>query len=81
MPEGTGFLLEAYRDLSTCRTSDGPIPWDKVTLYAEKHQLDEDNAELLWSVVRRMDTAERRWIAENTPGLETGAGPQGDASV
>jgi hypothetical protein len=64
--EGVGFLSEAFRDLATCRHSaEGPIPWDAVALYADKAELDPDMAVLLWSVIRAMDQAERRWVVED----------------
>lgn len=64
--EGSGFFIDAFRDLSTCRLNpDGPIPWSAVALYADKKELDPDVADLLWSVIRKMDQAERKWIAED----------------
>jgi hypothetical protein len=74
---GTGWLLEAYRDLSSCRPADGPIPWTAVTLYADKTGLEPDVGELLWSVVRRMDHAERKWMMDNSAG--SGEGTMGGA--
>jgi hypothetical protein len=68
--EGAAFYFEAYRDLVTCRPLDGAIPWDKVTLYADRKGLEPDNADLLWEIIRRMDTVERKWNAENLE-LET----------
>lgn len=56
----------AYRDLVSCRPPEGPIPWDKVALYADRKGLEPDNADLLWAVIRKMDLAERSWITENT---------------
>lgn len=65
LPWGTEFLTMAYRDLVTCRSADGPIPWDKVALYAERKGLQPDTADLLWEVIRRMDVTERRWFLDN----------------
>ena len=77
--EGCGFFLNAYRDLSTCRPIDGPIPWTAVALYADKASLEPDVADLLWSVIRKMDLAERQWAVEDVK-LRTGAG-DADANV
>lgn len=70
MPDGCDFFFVAYRDLVTCRTSEGAIPWDKVALYADRKGLEPDMAELLWSVTRQMDAAEQKWVAENLAGTE-----------
>jgi hypothetical protein len=70
-PEGCEFFFDAYRDLSTCRPAEGPIPWTAVALYAEFKGLEPDNADRLWSVIRKMDAEERRWHAEDTMTVET----------
>jgi len=63
-PVGCEFFYEAYRDLSTCRQTDGPIPWDRTMDYAERKRLAPDVANALWSVISRMDVTERRWRVE-----------------
>lgn len=68
VPSGIDFFLLAYRDLVTCRSVDGPIPWDKVSLYADKHGLAPDVEGVLWDVIRRMDAAERKWVSDNVTG-------------
>lgn len=63
-PPLTTLFHEAFRDLATCRT-DGPIPWDKTMAYAERKGLTPDVADAFWTVIRKMDQAERRWQIEN----------------
>lgn len=70
---GADFFFDAFRDLQTERRfADGPIPWSKARLYAEGRGLEPDLAELLWTVVRRLDLAERAWYSE--AGKEGGDG-------
>ena len=73
IPRGSEFIFEAYSDLVTCRTPDGPIPWDKVALYADKKGLQPDTADLLWEAVKRMDRVERSWVMDNRPEGGSGA--------
>lgn len=68
---GADFYYTAYRDLGTCRPPDGPIPWDKAMAYADRKRLAPDLADALWTIVSRMDNAERRWRLEQ---LEQEAG-------
>jgi hypothetical protein len=68
---GCEFFYDAFRDLATCRAPDGPIPWDKAMRYADRKELASDVADALWTVVRMMDNAERRWRVEQ---LEEGGG-------
>lgn len=68
VPAGCGFLMEAFRDLVTCRAPEGPIPWTAAALYADKAGLDPDTAEVMWTAVRAMDEAERAWAAADIAG-------------
>jgi hypothetical protein len=71
-PNGAGFFYDAFRDLATCRPPDGgAIPWDKAMAYADRKGLQPDVANALWTVMRKMDQAERGWQIEN---LKQGAG-------
>jgi hypothetical protein len=62
---GSEFFTEAYRDLVTCRSVDGPIPWTACHIYAQHKGLAPDVTDALWEAVRRMDLAERIWRVEN----------------
>lgn len=73
VPEGCEFFTVAYRDLVTCRLPEGAIPWTAVALYADRKGLEPDVAELLWSVIRQMDVAEREWVLSNISGTEGGS--------
>lgn len=65
-PPEAGFFYDAFRDLSTCRPPDGgAIPWDKAMAYADRKGLRPDVANALWTVMRKMDQAERRWQIDN----------------
>lgn len=70
---GSAWFYDAYRDLSTCRPADGPIPWTAAMAYADRKGLAPDVAETVWSVISRMDNAERAWrldeIKAGVPGV------------
>jgi hypothetical protein len=68
---GQDFFFAAYRDLQTCRTPDGPIPWTAAMAYADRKGLDPDAAEAIWVVVRKLDGTERQWRYEQLK-AETG---------
>jgi hypothetical protein len=71
-PPAAGFFYEAFGDLSTCRPPDGgAIPWDKAMAYADRKRLSRDVADVLWTVMKKMDRAERGWQIEN---LKVGSG-------
>lgn len=65
LPPGVGLFLDAYRDLSTCRQQDGPIPWTACMKWADRNGLPSDFADVLWGVIWRVDVAERNWRVEN----------------
>lgn len=73
-PAAAGFFYEAFRDLATCRAADGPIPWRDAMAYADRKGLAPDVADALWTVIRSMDQAERRWQIEN---IKRGHGDDG----
>lgn len=65
-PPESGFFYDAFRDLATCRPPDGgAIPWLACMAYADRKGLQPDVADALWTVIRQMDSAERRWQIEN----------------
>lgn len=73
-PYASEFFYDAFRDLCTCRPPDGgAIPWDKAMAYAERTGLEPDVVDAFWTVIRMMDSAERRWQIENLK-RETGGG-------
>jgi len=50
----------AYQELDTCRPyigfgTPGPIPWDKIDLYAQRHCSSEEEYDYLLTVIRAMD--------------------------
>jgi hypothetical protein len=67
------FFYEAFRDLQTERPVDGAIPWRAAMAYARHKGLAPDVADLLWTVVRKMDDAEREWQVENMQSESAGA--------
>lgn len=73
-PPAAAFFYDAFRDLATCRPTDGPIPWRDCMAYADRKGLAPDVAEALWTVIRKMDQAERRWQIEN---MRRGSGDGG----
>lgn len=57
---GDAFYLKAFFDLSTCRQMGmglGPIPWDKILMYAKFNGLDEDVTEAFIVIIRELDIA------------------------
>lgn len=69
--DGCEFFYDAFRDLATCRSPDGPIPWTAAMAYADRKGLPRDLGDAVWTIVRLMDNAERRWRVEQ---LEDGGG-------
>lgn len=57
---GLQFYYQAFLDLSTCRSlgmAEGPIPWDAINIYAERHVLVEDDYDRFFTLIRAMDVA------------------------
>lgn len=71
---GVDWFYEAFRDLSTERPPDGPIPWSAAMAYADRKGLAPDVAETLWAVVRQMDFVERKWRQDEIAAQAGGAG-------
>lgn len=65
LPPGLDLFLDAFRDLATCRNTDGPIPWTATMDWADRKGLPPDFADVLWGVIWRVDVAERRWRVED----------------
>lgn len=62
---GLEWIWAAWNDLSTCRQIGmdlGPVPWDVVDRYAVRHELDEDDYELLWAAVKALDRVHREHL-------------------
>ncbi|MEJ7831345.1 MAG: hypothetical protein WKF79_00385 [Nocardioides sp.] len=74
-PPQADFFYDAFRDLATCRPPDGgAIPWDKAMAYADRKGLKPDVADALWTVIRKMDQAERLWQVDNLKAGDAGGG-------
>ncbi len=59
------FYMGAFWVLSTTRRYElGPIPWDRILLYARHVGLMEDMVDGFTEIVRTMDTAYREWSVE-----------------
>ena len=65
LPPGVDVFTEAFRDLTTCRPPDGAVPWTATMLWADRKGLPPHFADVLWSVIRRVDLAERVWRADD----------------
>ena len=61
--DGDMFYLGAFSELSTCRTQ-GPIPWDKIILYANTVGLSSDLFDHFLSIIRAMDSVYLSWASE-----------------
>ena len=68
MGPGEGVYLRAFRELSTTRQFGmgiGPIPWDRILLYAQWQGLDPDLTEALTVIIRCMDDVYLEWHAKD----------------
>ena len=66
---GWEWIIQAYFDLSTCRTigmSPGPIPWTAVDLWAERNALSATEYEELEFFIRRMDSKYQKLVREES---------------
>lgn len=65
---GLGLYYNAFYDLGTERQlgamSPGRIAWSKVRQYAEVYKFNEDQAQLLWLYIAKMDTAFLKWLGD-----------------
>lgn len=55
---GLEFYYAAFLDLSTCRAvgmGEGPIPWDAIDRYAQRHGLDDDEYDAFFGLIRALD--------------------------
>lgn len=62
--------MDAFSKLSTCRAIGmalGPIPWSAASDYALRFGLDEDEFEILWELISRLDSAYLGWQAKQKP--------------
>lgn len=60
VPRGADIFFVAFRDLVSCRVPDGPIPWTAVMEWADRKHLNRPLADMLWSVISRLDVTERQ---------------------
>jgi hypothetical protein len=64
---GDEFYINAFYELSTCRlvgNETGPIPWDKIVLYASFHGLERDLIPLFIRVIIEMDASYLKWLSD-----------------
>jgi len=54
---GLGIYMQAWSDLSTCRSMGGRIPWTAAMEYAARMGMDGEQAEDLWYYLTEMDMA------------------------
>ena len=66
LASGLMFFFDAFYDLDTERSLADlhPIPWSKIVLYAEYHQLKREEADDLLYLIREVDNAFLRRLAE-----------------
>lgn len=60
------FYMMAFGELSTCRSVPSPIPWTAIREYAREHGLDWYTIGVFHRVVREMDVAYLKWVADQT---------------
>lgn len=72
--EGDQFYLRAYFDLVTTRSQTesfvGPIPWDKIIMYAHYQELEHAMIDTFLLVIRAMEAADLKLIEEKRKAAE-----------
>lgn len=57
---GLQFYYSAYLTLASCRSlgfgAEGRVPWTAVAQYADRYGLDEEDLDLLWTLVCELDS-------------------------
>ena len=69
--DAMGLVLLAWDDLLTCRPLGmdlGPVPWSAAMDWCDRHGLDAQGARVVWSVIRRIDLADRERRTRPAPG-------------
>ncbi len=65
---GLELYYGAFFDLTTCRgalhNTEGPIPWDKVRLWANEAELDDEQTEDLHHCISMMDDSYLKYKAK-----------------
>lgn len=56
LDQGSDFFLHAYLELSSCRYSDGPIPWGALAEYAYAHDVNGELLDEMMFIVRHVDS-------------------------
>jgi hypothetical protein len=71
---GDEFFLTAFYQLSSCRhltsESPGPIPWDKIILYASVKELEPDVSLAFEYILREMDAGYLKWYSKKQKALQ-----------
>lgn len=68
LPAHLSLFYDAFHSLHSCRDmgmSVGMIPWDKIQMFADYHELDEEQAWDMHFFLSRMDAAYLKWQKEN----------------
>lgn len=82
---GLHFYYTAFLTLSSCRPlglgAEGRVPWTAVAQYADRYGLDEEEMDLLWTLVCEMDSAylrhaQKKGKIADKPTAEKRKGPQ-----
>jgi hypothetical protein len=66
-----GVVLNAWDDLLRCRPMGmgvGLVPWTAAMQWCDRHGLDEDAAQILWTVVKRIDADDHERRNRPAPG-------------
>ncbi|MES0340684.1 MAG: hypothetical protein ABUK08_00050 [Candidatus Humimicrobiaceae bacterium] len=70
---GDEFFLTAFYQLSSCRYFSevpGPIPWDKIILYAHIRELEPDVSLAFEYILREMDAGYLSWYSKKQKALQ-----------
>lgn len=75
---GDEFYLEAFSHLSSCRAIGmgiGPIPWNFIVDYAERHDLTDDFRDVFVAVIEAMDAGWMKWQRSESERKRAAGGP------
>lgn len=78
---GLEFYWKAFWELSTCRqvtTAEGPIPWDAMYFWAEKHDINDEEFDRFVTVLKNVDNDYLKYRQKKT-GLGKPIKPKSEA--
>lgn len=72
LQDGLQFYYMAYVELGTTRGPSGYIPWTAIYEYCKAYEIDGEDAEDLFYLLRRMDSAVNKFHESRREGSKSG---------